>query len=253
MKKHLNFRMRVILGAAAVLLSPRAPAATVTTVSDEFSLGYGFSTYWNTLEIVSPGVNTPTMIGHFAFVPAVNSSNASLTGPTFPDRVLTDGSLNGCGAAVDFIVSIAGTYNGPTPWNAAPNPNYQLKVVIDSISVCATPTVENSTVWVNWQETTAGHTASGPGLEVWRPYVAPINQAWGYRHLSWSPPSYDVAGTSAVRTFGLASSNNSLPSWVLDGFQVTGHVELTYDVPACATVALAGIGLLSSLRRKRQG
>jgi hypothetical protein len=227
-------------------------AATVT--SSNFSLGFGYTEDpfgWTTVETSS--ANTPTALGDFTFVPTVTSSNNSSGGCTFPGRVLTDqlAGQNGRSANGDgFAATVTGTYTGPTPGDAAPDPNYQISVNISSISlyVCAYAAEANP---FGFAETTAGHAALSP---TFNDPVPPNNAtlASNYTHLVWDPDDYSVAGTTSTRTFGLSSPGLAGGNLQIDGYEITGTVTLTYDVvPEPSSIAcFAAIGAAAVVRRR---
>jgi hypothetical protein len=210
---------------------------TRTLTSSNFSFGFGFTDDpfgWTTAETDS--TNTPTTQGDFSFEHTVTGSNNSSGGCTFVNRVLTDQlpgengrSANGEG----FLATFVGTYNGPTPADALPEPNFRLTLNITNISmyVCA---YDNTANPMAFAETTPDHAAASPGVND----PVPPNNATvvsNYSHLVWDPADFSVTGTTSTRLFTITAP--TLVNVQMDGFEVLGNVQLTYDAvaPAAST------------------
>lgn len=159
------------LGMVGVLMTGQdAQGATATITSSSFSLGYGMTAtggFWDTTE--TAGANTATTIGDFTFSPTVTGNVDTANGPIFPGRVLTHGAP--CQTCPDeghrvsdsgsFGLSLLGSWNGPTPGDAAQIPNYQITVEITSLRIWAhawpNPPAGIDGLW--FHESTASHTA----------------------------------------------------------------------------------------------
>ena len=223
-KKNLGVCMCVLL-AACVLLGSVSPMRAGIIVSEEFSLGYGFTNSpqtWNTSE--TAGANTPTTIGDFTFTPVVSGGATSGTGPRFPNRVFTAGAAGyGSGSSSSFSVSVAASYAGSLP------PNAQTRVLIDEISVWAAALgVDGSDPYnIAFRETTSGHTAQSAPVTGLFPFESLGGSWWlqlgdvsHYKHLVWNPGDYWVPGSGTTRSFDLVADNGR----VIDGFEIRGHV-----------------------------
>lgn len=124
--------IRSVLVVMIALSGAVANVSGATITSADFSIGYGFTGpspgSWNTSETAAQ--NTPTTIGDFSFVPSLLNQGFSSVGATFPARELANGFdwsalyWGSPGAdARDEPPEIVGTYNGPTPGDAAAVPN----------------------------------------------------------------------------------------------------------------------------------
>jgi len=255
LQRALIIKLKAVgLLALAIIASSGANAAVI--VSDAFSFGYtkaNASTALWTLQQPS----TDTTLGDFSFTPTVSGTQFSSGGPTFPDRTLTtpaSGSFTGNSAGT-FFANLNFSYTG-TPVDAAPLPNYKISLIIDSISIWGvkfnTASFPGNTL--AFSETTAGHTATSSSITLNN--VSPssfdnLNDAANYLQLVWNPVDYAIDGTSGLRSFGLVSESGR----PIDGFEVFGRVELTYDaIPEPSTVALGIVGLAGVLffRKRKQ-
>jgi hypothetical protein len=253
----------VIAVMCTLLTAARAPAAVIT--SQPFSLGIGYvsNNVWNSTEITSSGStvvagkNTSTTIGNFTFSPSVVSTFNSNGGPSFINRSLGDGGNFVSGNGAGFAFSVNGSWSGPTPANAAVVPNYQIAINITSLGLYVLPfTVSTNTgasgYPFGFAETTPSHnTATSPTITtgIARSSVGALKT--DYTHLVWTPPTYDVAGTSFSRSFGLASPH--VGDLQIDGAEIDGFVTITYDQipePAASMLILSG-GAALILRRSK--
>jgi len=239
--------------AVFVLIVSTSATRAATLTSAPFSLGYGFSrdsgSVWNTDETAA--ANTPTTIGDFTFNPAPSGPRWSGSGPKFVNRVLTSGIDGDISAYIDdssFQLPVTGSYNGPAPADAAPTPNYKLRLEVSSVSIYAGAHPSSTLYSINWDETTAGHLATSPSVA-----LAPstnYEDATAYGHLVWDPVDYDVPLGSLnapfTRTFDILGGNGLRFG---DGIEVQGTVSLVYDSavpePASLMIVAIGVGLLT--------
>jgi hypothetical protein len=232
--------------AAVALLAATAVSQAAVTISNTFSLGYGYeNNEWNDTE--TSGVNTG-VAGDFTLsaLPTVVSpftDNAT----TFSNRVLANGGNGSWNAqAITFTVDLVGSYTGVQPAGTT-------TLVIDSISMW----VENHTAFtgaadeIRWSETTVGNTGTSPFINLGTASAG--NAASTYQQLSWNPGETAVAGTSSTRTFEFDLSGTDFTNAMVDGFEVTGHLEFTpVSVPEPSTTALLGLGGLALILRRRR-
>lgn len=252
-------KLSAMLGLGFSICASILNASAATITSDTFSLGYGFSNSgsggtWNTLE--TSGGNTPTMIGDFNFNPVVNGLELSSGGVYFPDRVLTDGG-NGAFSAYQTSMTISGSWNGVTPVDAAPQPNYRLTLYVTSISIWAHNWGGVVETW--FEETTAGNGAISP--KIYAPNSNAFEDASDYSQLIWNPGGFSLDGTSVSRSFLVTDTNgggSDAGFTILDGFAITGYVTLTYDaVPEPGSLGMLAAGatfllLMAGLKRRRK-
>ena len=222
-----------------------ANAAALT--SADFSFGFGAqhpssaSDVFNDVE--TAGVNTPATQGDFTFTPTVIGGRSGGFGCTFLNRVLADGVDGDVSAAVsrsgpvNFVVSIAGSYNGGPPAHAV-SADYNLALEITSISVWAAawPTYSTSAAW---DETTPGHAATSPSMALIESNNAHLTSS--YTQLVWDPDDYgvwlDSLNDSFTRTFAILPVVEGNDYRYLDGVEIEGRVHLIYDA-AMGTVVL---------------
>lgn len=154
----------------------------------------------------------------------------------------------GSGNVVDFAPSITGIYTG-TPGDAAANPNYQIEVVITSISVYVAPYGAGDQQ-INFNETTVGNSQSQSVQTVAGP-AGNINDGSRYSNVVWDPAEFlsALGITSQTRTFSVTNGDTV----ALDGFEVEGYIRVHYEaVPeptSMGLLAAVGAGLLSRRRR----
>jgi hypothetical protein len=247
------------IGMVAVLaLAASAGAATIT--SGNFSLGYGYANdHWSTDETSATNSPNPNVyltgdftLGDVAFT-GIKASNG---GVGFADRVLGNNGTNnqsgyiGGGADAPFSATVTGSYTGPTPVDAAANPNYQVELNITAVKIYATQFGAGSDT-VNWTETTVGNLQSQSPQAVGK---AGVYDPTNYVHIVWNDPTGFLSPsgtTSQTRSFGLES--NDAGNIALDGFEVFGNVVLNYDaVPEPASLGLLAMGGLLMIRRRRK-
>jgi hypothetical protein len=228
--------------------------AAATIVSNNFSLGYGYTpSSWNTSETVAAntGVTGDFTLG-LSFQPSVAFTGAN--GVTFINRVLANGAeANSEGRTDFFSLSVTATYTGILPAG-------QTKLVVDDIRIRAgnhtaggLTNVDNAgSDLINWFETTAGNAGSGPTTNLG---AGSTNTALAsnYDLVSWNPGDVDVNGITSTRLFDLQTNGELLA--YLDGFEIFGHIEFTPDpAPEPSSLLLlssGALGLLSHRRRRR--
>jgi hypothetical protein len=230
-------------------------AATIT--SDNFSIAQGYvnsggSYQFDTSETssvnVSPGIN-------FNLNVSVIGAALSPTGFTFINGVLGSSVADYASSYSSSVFSVAlnASYVGPTPLDAAVNPDYKLQLNITSISIYAASfSAQGVSSTLGWTETTVGNAQAQTQQSI----VTNPGPNWltrdNYVNLIWTPNGFQTEGDAQGRTFGLAQS---IPdNFALDGFLVTGNIVLTYTaVPEPGTIGLlvsaAAIGFFVVRRR----
>jgi hypothetical protein len=230
--RHVKF----VLGIMCVMLVAGftvSSATGETLTSARFSIGFGFDGpspgQWTTEEI-APGLNTPTTMGDFSFVPTLTSQGFSSEGPTFVNRQPVNGfdwcaiNWDSPGAdSRDTPPQIVGTYNGTLPPGAT---NVQLTLDVDNIRVYASGSYAGPLdVW--WSETTPGH-ESDSGVTM-TGEAGGHGFAWTYLQNQFTTAApLTVPGVTATRTFTVKTSDEG--TLALEGFEVYGTVILNYDI-----------------------
>lgn len=246
-----------IIGIAHACIALDARGAVIT--SDTFSVAMGKTSTvanWNTTETASVNVPPGSL---FALAVNVSSGYYSTGGPTFTNAVIgTYGGSNFSGKTSDFNVFMSAAYAGPAPVDVAAIPNYQLTFVITNISVYAASNAVGDTHTLNWREVP---TTITPTAQSQDPQTLDFTETWqnaaGYEQLSWDPSDTPIAisarGNGVTRNFVLDTEDGKV--FTLDGYRVTGYIQLTYDaVPEPKTYGLLGLFgsslLLGYLRRR---
>lgn len=240
----MKVRAGTIAGLAMVAgVSMAAPLSAATINSGNFSLGFGKTSGSGYTTTETSGANS-NVSGDFGLSVTVDGGAQDLGGPTFINRVLSDGDNDWSGEPSDFLATLNATFSG-TPIDAAAVPNYQIQLVITSISIYAQGAAGAPSM--GFIETSAGH-EQAQVQQALNGY-SNMRLAGSYIPIAWNPDDYDSAGVNQTRTFGL-----SLPSGTafLDGVEVEGYITLTYDaVPEPALLSLGAPVALMMLRRRR--
>lgn len=233
-----------VFGMVNVYAASDMRGAVITSDTFSVSMGKTSSTAnWNTTETASVNVSPGNL---FALTVNVASGSYSTGGPTFTDAVIgTYGSSSFSGKTSDFNVFMSAAYAGPTPTDAAATPNYQLTFVITNISVYAASNAVGDTHTLNWREVPTSIT---PTSQSQSPQTLEFTETWqnaaGYEKLAWDPSDTPIAisarGNGVTRNFVLDTEDGKV--FALDGYQVTGYIQLTYDaVPEPKTYGLLGL------------
>jgi len=203
------------------------------TITVPFSMGWGWkSNTWNTTETsavnVSPG---PDFVLNVDFGSPGNGTMSN-TGPTFSNRVLgaiSTSTSHQCGYPPGFALNVSGQYIGVVPANAAANPNYKVKVVVDSLSVHSAPILLTAGQTLNFNETTSGHTQAQSPQSI--PTGGNFTVLSSWNKYAWNPTDYDSSTgplqQTQTRSFTLTQVSSA--DLVIDGLEITGHLELSYD------------------------
>jgi hypothetical protein len=231
--------------AVALLAATNVSFAATTIISNTFSLGYGYASAAGWDDSETSGSNTG-VTGDFTLsaLPTVVSAFSD-TGVLFSNRLLANGGGGTWNAQANtFTVDLVGSYTGVQPAGTT-------TLVIDSISMW----VDNHTLFtgaadeIRWSETTVGNTGTSPFINLGTASAG--NVASTYQQLSWNPGETAVTGTSSTRIFEFDLSGNDFTNAMIDGFEVTGHLEFT-PVPEPSTTALLGLGGLALILRRRR-
>lgn len=242
--------------AAGLLTAGSVSAASV--FSGNFSYGFGKNTPSGAWSEATPGSNTAPS-GSFEFDAQVYTSSWSGGGPSFQNRTI--GTYTTTGQSGYFtptsLVYLVGRYTGPAPVDAAATPNYQITMVIDSISVYAAPAATGGSETTNWKELSADLNHSPVTIASQAPQTPPQTINWqdaaGYNKVAWSPDDNAVSiadvNEYATRFFQMDTSSDF---WAVDGFEIEGHLEITYDaVPEPGMISLLTLPALALRRRRR--
>lgn len=261
-------RINILAGGFIGLLSVASAINAAVISSPNFSIGLGYAQpannvggVWDNSETAT--VNTPTTQGDFSLSLAATGPIYIGRGAKFTNRVLVDGDNNARAAWINdggvspisvFNAPVTASYNGAAPGDAAATPNYQLQVVITSVSIHAGSEVGSTTL--GFAETTASHTQTQTPVALTGTPGSGYQLASSYSKVTWDPADYATSlanlNDAFVRTFGIPSpyAAGSDPRYI-DGLEITGHVELIYDaVPEPASMALVALGGLCMRRRR---
>lgn len=253
---------RKILFAAisfAGLICTIASSEAVIISSTDFSFGYGanINNVANAWQLQA--VSSSSASGDFTFSPTVSGASNSSRGPLFTNRVLTNSptdQVNYTGSTLSFNVEVAAAYSGIIPLDAT---NVQITLEITSISIyglrfsSTTPSPVNS-IYLSFAETTVGHASASDGQLMKNVFGSqtPLYTASNYTQLVWNPDEFSENGTSTTRTFSLAA-NSDLNQVLVDGFEVFGRVQISYDVipepTSVGMIVFAGL-FVAGVRRR---
>jgi hypothetical protein len=241
MKDKIRYAMYAAVILMFALAVMPAGAATGTITSANFSLGYGYVSgkIWNTSETAAN--NTATTIGNFSFSATPTSLYISNSGCGFTGRVLGTGTYaSGVGyyssAYNNFSAPITASYNGPAPVDAAATPNYRLIIDINSISIYVGAQTTSTVKIARWDEVTSGHLQASSAIT-----IGSVGGSWSnvshYDRLSWNPDDFSIAmagvNNSVTRTFDILNTGSTTDKRFVEGFEVTGSVQLIYDKAGC--------------------
>lgn len=200
------------------------------TISSPFSLGYGWKNdSWNTGETSS--VNTPPGTG-FSLDIDMAGMTGSNSGPSFTNRQLgpiVTGTSYQSAIVNGFDAILTAAYTASAPSDAAPNPNYQVGLNINAISMHVAPNLIEANKTANFYE-------EMPGYDLVQPPQRLVETAYfgtfaGWNKMAWDPvETANLAGPltqTHTRTFKL--EHNASYNVFIDGFEVAGNVGLTYD------------------------
>lgn len=238
--------------AISALPNPPARASTTNTISSGFSLGYGIASgfVWDTSETSGANTNVTSL---FALTATPSGSGGySFTGPTFPNRVLTNGGGSSeSDYTLNFSDTLNGSWTGAAPLDALPVPNYHIAIDITSMSIWGVDADGHVLSTMYFTETTPGTGESSPVFN-FATHGGLVGVAGNYNQLIWnSPPDLTpVSGTTTSRSF-VVGTTSTAGYVVIDGFEVSGNVNLTYDTPEPASLGLLMVGGLVLLRRRR--
>jgi len=250
MMKKYNFALLAVVALAVVASS--AQAAVITSGTFDLGLGYSASAVWDTTE--TSGSNT-AVTGPFTITVTGASNTFTNRGPTFPGRVLTNGSISGLlGSTENNLFTVTATYTGGMAGQGAT----PLTLVIDSISIYGYNLTNFSNLpggpdEINWSEVTVGNLGTSPALDLGAASsFGSEDQAANFDQLVWNPGEISVAGTSMTRTFTVLE--NVDPTAGIDGFEIVGRIEYN-AVPEPSALAFTGIGLIGlfGYGRRRKG
>jgi hypothetical protein len=119
---------------------------------------------------------------------------------------------------------------GAVPANAAANPNYKVKVVVDSLSVYSAPILLTAGQTLNFNETTSGHTQAQSPQSI--PTGGNFTVLSSWNKYAWNPTDYDSSAgplqQTQTRSFTLTQVSPGA-DLVIDGLEISGHLELSYD------------------------
>ncbi len=203
------------------------------TITSTFSKGFGWNNHsWNTTETTSANVEPNANFQVSFNFGSPGSATLSNTGPTFSSRVLgpiSTSTAHQAGYPLNFVANVTGKYAGTVPVDAAGNPNYKVKVVIDSISINSAPVLLTAGQTLNFNETTSGHASAQSPQAI--PTTGNFTVLSSWQKYAWNPGDFESAAgilqQPQTRTFTLteASSDNL----AIDGLEISGHIELSYD------------------------
>jgi len=247
-------------------LNVAAHSATIT--SNNFSFGFGATVNtavsnpgtWTTGE--TNAFNTPVTAGNanttavtvdtnFTLTPTILGRGFSSGGPRFQGRVLlNEVASDVSGWTNAFEVALAGAYSGSLPPGAI---NVQTTVNLSSISIYAL--AYNGTADPNafhFNETTVGNIASSLNAPTLTTTTA-IDIAGNYKQLTWNPNEVATTGLSALRTFNVSGFGGTA-FYVIDGFEFTGNIQVSYEMPAPepTSFALMSLGLFGAVVHRRR-
>lgn len=238
----------------------------VTNTSQSFSLGYGkvdSTLLFTTTE--SSSSNTPTgspqsgggangtwSFGAFTFSNIVRGTASSSAGPTFPNRVLSDGpSLTYVAQSITFTNTISVRWTGGDPSPTDPPRDLRIRLNISQISIYGMACCSGNGANTNmaFHEITPGHDATSPSVGLKDLGFVSIGLASSYNQLIWDPIDFTVSGTNLTRTFVIQGDAN----FVVDGFEIIGNAQFIYNIPEPAAASLLGAGVVALAMARGRG
>ncbi|MEN8255740.1 MAG: hypothetical protein ABFR33_09765, partial [Verrucomicrobiota bacterium] len=201
-----------------------------------FSIGLGKTSgtgAWTTNETASANID---VTGPFSLDVAASCSGFyGSSGTTFENRVLGMGAtgIQYVGNVTGFDdLEVTASYTGPDVGDGVS----KTTLVIDSVRIWASNGIQSN--YVYWLETTPGNFSRQENQPLYE--AASYLTLSDYQNIVWNPGDLSVGGTSSTRTFDLSGS--SVHEIRIDGIEVFGHVEYTYDPTITGSTFNVGLG-----------
>jgi len=255
-------KMIVVAAIVGASMSGTESQGAIIT-SGNFSLGYGYNKLaeagtvvsWNGLENTDPRFINVNTLGDFSLVPTLTGITYTAGGTAFTDRELVNGGSEAQSAYITTM-SLAGTWAGTKPADAAADPNYRITINITGIKIWAYGYEAPQPRTLVLRETTPGYTQD------YATFTPPFVNTSMYNPGPWTQNTWDTlsnnyttSGTSSTRSLWLGPNDlvHADLDAPMDGLEIYGNVVLTYDViPEPTGLLLLGTGTLLVLARRRQ-